>query len=179
MPTSFNLTLKMKIVTPFLGDIRTGKDSRKLNIKRVIDDDYWLPKIAQWRWAFSAAIESMGLDQAVDVDYVRFPAKIKSPKIRVYSRAYERNNPDATDMFECFSAGTVITFNVFVLGSLEVESSVESTKRPPTKDEIIQAFKIIGESIGLSPWGSKFDYGRFEILTSDQQALDDSAQIDL
>lgn len=164
----------MKLITPFLGDIRTNKETRKLNIKRVLEEDYWLPKIAQWRWAFSSAIESMGLAQTVNIDFIRFPARIKSPKIRIYSRAYERNNPDATDMFECFSAGTVITFTIFVLGSLEVEAMVSENKRPPTREEIIQAFEIVGESIGLSPWGSKFDYGRFEILTSEQQASDDS-----
>jgi hypothetical protein len=40
-------------------------------------------------------------------------------------------------------------------------NGIQINSRPPTKEEVKECFTIIGESIGLSPWGSKFGYGRF------------------
>lgn len=106
------------------------------------------------------AFDSMGLIPAVDIDYLRLPAEIVAPTIRTYKRTWESRSEES---FECFQAGTVITFPVFILAELEQRNfnGIQLNSRPPTKEEVKECFTIIGESIGLSPWGSKFGYGRF------------------
>lgn len=122
---------------------------------------------AQWRWALREAFQSMGLIPEVDLDYLRLPVSIKMPTIRMYVRVWDPKSKKNNECFESIQAGAVITIPVFILSELEQSSQfngIQIGSRAPTKEEVIQAFRIIGESIGLSPWGSKFGYGRFNLL---------------
>lgn len=120
------------------------------------------PNVEQWRWAFREALDSIGLLEKTDVDYLRFPVAIESPAIFQYVRQTYIKHQRQEQKFECFRTGTVLTVPLFLLGELE-------DKRPDwpdpemrlTEDIVRQCFTIIGEDIGLSPWGSKFGYGRF------------------
>lgn len=159
------IVLRCKLLSPFLGDQRSAGGIRKLDITHQKDADYFLPSNAQWRWALREAMDAIGILAESNVDYIRIPSRILSPKINLYTRVLDRQKPDKRDMFECYQAGTVISFPVFILGSLETEGyRLQLPDRPPTEEEVKKCFDIIGESIGLSPWGSKFGYGRFLLL---------------
>ena len=159
--SSFRLPVRIKLTTPFLGDIRAN-GVRKFNMKAINGANYWVPKIAQWRWAFREAMDAEGLLPATSVDYIRFPNNILMPKVNLYSRAQDNNK---MDNYECFSAGAVLSIALFVLGSLETDGSPFATEqRPPTKEEVLKCLAIVGSDIGLSPFGSKFNYGRFDVL---------------
>lgn len=135
---------------------------RVFDVNVIGDKKYFKIDTPQWRWAIQEAFNSMDLIPEVDVDYIRLPIEIPAPTIRTYKRNWESRNEES---FECFQAGTVITFPVFILSELEQKNfnGIRMSSRPPTKEEVKQCFSIIGESIGLSPWGSKFGYGRFAI----------------
>ena len=170
--TSYTLQVRIKLLSPFLGDIKTPT-GRKLNTKKVGDVVYWKPQISQWRWAMKEALDSFGLQLETSVDFIRFPVNIKAPKISAYQRAFHVQDGRKNEIFESFAAGAVISFQLFVLSSLEGQnnSMIQLTQRPPTKEEVINCLKLVGANIGLSPWGSKYDYGRF-VLLQDQTGVD-------
>lgn len=158
------LILRCKLTSPFLGDQRSASGTRKFDTAIYKDELYFLPNNAQWRWALKEAMDAIGVLAESNIDFVRLPSRILAPKIHLYTRILDRQNPDRRDRFDCFQEGTVISFPVMILGSLEQNNPLGLPERPPTQDEIIQCFELIGESIGLSPWGSKFGYGRFMLL---------------
>lgn len=159
------ITLRCKLTSPFLGDQRGASGIRKLNTITQGNITYFQPGNAQWRWALREAMDVLGILDKTNIDYVRLPTRIVAPKTHLYVRILDRQDPDKRNTFECFQAGTVISFTTLILGRLENEISVPGLEdRPPTEQEIKQCFDIIGENIGLSPWGSKFGYGRFLLL---------------
>ena len=168
MQGSYKLPIKIKLTSAFLGDIRTPK-GKKLNIKQVGDELHWVLKDSQWRWAMKEAIDSMGLQLVTSTDFVRLPTSIRAPKVYQYQRVFHESASRKQELMECFREGTVMSFDIFVLGSLEEQSNgkgnITIPLRPPTKEEVMGLFSLIGSHIGLSPWGSKFGYGRFSIVT--------------
>lgn len=157
--------LRCKLLSPFLGDQRSPSGVKRLNSTSQAGVDYFLPSNAQWRWALKEAMDALGILNETGVDYVRLPSRIPMPKVHLYTRVFDRQNPDKRNTHECFQAGTVLSFPVLILGSLEQTSGMEVFRdRPPTESEIKDCFSLIGEDIGLSPWGSKFGYGRFVLL---------------
>lgn len=115
-------------------------------------------------------MDAIGILDKSDVDYVRLPTRIVMPKTHLYVRVLDRQNPDKRNTFESIQAGTVVSFPILILGQLESQNKLDLFKsRPPTVEEVKQCFSIIGEDIGLSPWGSKFGYGRFILLTEDDK----------
>lgn len=162
------VTITCRLDTPFLGDIHDRKMLKFDTIKS--GDELWLRiNTAQWRWALKEAMDSIGILGESSVDFIRLPFKVKAPTVRLYSlrSSGKDNRPPSTH--ESFQAGTVLTFNVFLLSELENCSTMQAAfkQRPPTKDEVVECFKIIGECIGLSPWGSKTGYGRFSVESSE------------
>ena len=158
-------TIRIKVTRPFLG-ARWSQGVKTFDMEEKDGVKYFIPDNSQWRWALKEALGSLNLVPEVDPDYVRLPVSILAPTVRRYSRAWDPKNPTKREDYESFQAGTVITFPVFILSQLEqpVFNGIRIESRPPTKDELINCFKIIGENIGLSPWGSKFGYGRFIVI---------------
>lgn len=155
-------SLKIKLTTPFLAARR--KERIRVFDTRIVDDKkYFKIDTPQWRWAIREAFSSMDLIPAVDIDYLRLPADILAPTIRTYRRVWDARRGE--ESFECFQAGTLITIPLFILTELEqhVFNGIQIASRPPELQEVKTCFEIIGENIGLSPWGSKFGYGRFVV----------------
>lgn len=155
------IELKLRVSRPWLGD-RRGKDIRKFDTEKIGDKTYMILDLVRWRWAIREALDSMGILGQTDIDYIGLPATILAPELRMYKRIWDAKNPDNREMFQCIQTGTLITISVTVLSSLPDNPLAESLGlRPPTVDEVRQCFEIIGERIGLSPFGSHFGYGRF------------------
>lgn len=160
----YKATLKIKLLSPMLGNIRT-KDCRKFNIKDVSGHKQWEIKNDQWMWAITEAMDSMGLLKKSSADFIRLPYAIPAPKVNYYVRQWhDKTGKICEEKFECFSAGTVISFDVFVTGTLEEEGELTKHLAPPTRTELRKIFSRVGYHIGLSPWGSKFNFGRFQLL---------------
>lgn len=164
--TSRKITITCRLDTPFLGDLHSRDRILRFDTSTDSDGTVWLhTNMAQWRWALKEAMDSMGILAESNIDYVRLPVKIKAPTVRLYSRRRSSRDGKAPDTHQCFQAGTVITFSVFLLTNLEESGGCSElfNQRPPTEEELVECFKVIGECIGLSPWGSKTGFGRFTV----------------
>ena len=162
---SKKVDVRIKFTRPFLGT-RPNRDGIKtIDVDKrpgESGDIMLCIDTAQWRWAIKEAIDSLGLADETSVDFIRFPVKAKAPIITKYLKVFDSRNPKKNPVFECFPAGSVLSFSVFLLGSIEGDTS--NNKRPLTEEEFMSCLKLVGEFIGISPWGSKFGYGRFEVL---------------
>lgn len=167
--SSKKLLLSCRLDTPFLGNIHSRDKIMRFDIVKSGTDNWLRTNMPQWRWALREAMDSIGILAESNVDYVRLPIKVKAPSIRYYSLRGSAKDNGKSSTYECFQAGTVLTFPVFILSQLEGDDGMQGLfkQRPPTEQEVMECFSTIGECIGLSPWGSKSGYGRFTIETGE------------
>lgn len=166
---SKKIDIKIKLKKAMLA-ARHGKgDVRRFDLNPGSSNKVrWEINQVQWRWAMSEALDSMNLLRETSVDYIRIPVDIECPGIGLYTRRWTDKAGSHKEDFEAFRAGTTITIPVTILSELEGKSDSPFDNllslRPPTEEEVFKCFDIIGAEIGLSPWGSKFGYGRFEVV---------------
>lgn len=144
---------------------RRGTHCRVMDTAIKDGELVWELNQVRWRWMMNEAMASVPGTEDVSVDYIRLPVYVKAPKLCMYERKYTLNGEKKKETFEAFPAGSRITVPIFILN--EMESDDITDKRPPTKEEVLAMFEVAGESIGISPWGSKFGYGRFDIARTD------------
>lgn len=168
------VNLRLRVKTPWLGE-RRAKDIRQFDISKIGDKTYLFLDLVRWRWAIKEALDCMGILKDTDIDYIGLPATIPAPAIRMYKRRWDNKNPQHQEMFQCIQANTIITIPITILSSLPDNPMAAALgTRPPTEEELIRCFAIIGESIGLSPFGSRFGYGRFDVEQGKPQNDDNS-----
>lgn len=143
-----------------------GNKQTKENVRRFERDDAFKPPrlkidLAQWYWALGQASEAMGYSN-IDQFSVRFEDSMVAPSLELYVRRWD--NRREQEMFESISKGTVLTLHPMLLSSQEPSQGV-GKRRPPTTDELGRMMQCVGDMLGLSPWGSKFGYGRFRVDT--------------
>lgn len=152
--------LQIKTTSQWLGDVVTHEKVRRFRRCRGSSD--LQPDPVFWRWVFRQAAESLRLDVNMEAVYV--PSSIRVPRLDLYRRRFRRKghgqNKEAYDDFECIPVGAVLTLY------LQTCSSVfgKEKDKVPSASDLYMILKFIGLHMGLSPWGSKFDYGRFDIL---------------
>ena len=156
--------LKLRVVSPWLGDIRRGKDTHRRfqrgHTKSVLAFD--LPRL---QWTFKEACDALHLDH-VDVKTIRMEEGFRSPTLISYRRRYNYQKQKQEDFFEAIREGTVLTMQVLVTRPMP-ESNLP--KKPPTQEELEQIFKFVGSMLGLSPWGGHFGYGRFDVESLEKE----------
>ena len=160
--SSKSVQLRLRVTKPWLG-ARRNKNVRRFDIDKIGGKDHLVLDLVMWRWALREAMDAEGLLAESDVDYVSMPTHVPAPKIRLYQRVWDPKNPSGREMFESIQAGTVLTIPIVILSSLPSSGPFEDALnlRPPTEEEVKRCFSVIGTSIGLSPFGSRFGYGRF------------------
>lgn len=159
--TTKAVNLRLRVTKPWLGDRRT-KDTRNFDTDKIGDKVYLSLDLVMWRWALKEALDSIGILAQTDIDFIGLPAMIPSPQLRMYRRIWDPKNPNKQEMFQCIQTGTVLTIPITIFSALPDNPMAEALKlRPPTEEELKKCFAVIGESIGLSPFGSRFGYGRF------------------
>lgn len=129
----------------------------------------WVIDQVQWRWAMNEALASMGIRGETSADFIRLPIYIKCPKVNYYERVYRENGGQRKkETFESFRGGSMFTIPITIL--TQKENAYDEGERPPTEKEVLRMLEIMGEDIGISPWGSKFGYGRFIVTRSENDA---------
>lgn len=166
---SQRIELRIKVTSQFLGNkMDTARHVMRFDTKYKGKELWWKPDLEQWRWAMVEALDSLSdsnqLMSDVDVDFVSFSTLIKAPTIRRFTRSQTSRNPLRNQEFESFGVGTVLTIPVFLLGCMEKDRLGRAQVRPPTPEELRKCFEIIGQNLGLSPWGNIYGYGRFDVL---------------
>lgn len=157
------VSLRLRLRKAVLG-ARKSASIRRLDT--CIEDGRTMWEISQshWMWALDEAREALLLND-VSLDFVRLPLRVEvSRAVNPYVRTYRPpgGGPRVDEMFESVRSGTIINVDVLILGTVE-DGSETGGKRPPTEGEIRDMFVMVGESIGISPWGSKWGYGRFAV----------------
>lgn len=183
MSKLFNI--RIKLTEAMLAARRGSNKIRRFDLAPIDKKKFpdrplmWEPNLLQWRWAIKEALEAKGFSEQV-IDFIRLPSQIKCPTIHLYQRNWkDTKNPGVQqhEMFEAFNVGAEITIPILIISNLEEGSEApiknafeEAFKpKPPTENDIIECFELIGSNIGLSPWGSKFGYGRFIVLKDNEK----------
>jgi hypothetical protein len=112
----------------------------------------------EWQWAFASAAKALECD--VNVETIRTESGFDAPSICLYNRKYHHNGKPLEEMFESIREGAVITLHVLVMESGEIHGQ---QYKAPSKEELHWIFDYVGMFIGLSPWGSRWGFGRFEV----------------
>ena len=150
--------LKIKLTSPWLGQQRTHQHVRRFrrekNNRLIIDT-------SQWQWAIQEAAEALHLD-CIDVSTIHTESGFDAPSLQLFNRRYTHKGKPHEEMFESIRENTTLTFNVLVTKPHPV--STESVGlRPPDQEELMALFAFVGKMIGLSPWGTRFGFGRFTV----------------
>jgi hypothetical protein len=161
------VTLRIKLLEPFLGDQRTPEQIRRFRRR----EDEILLDMSQWSRAVRQSLEDLHLE-AVDPASILFPLTLPVGRTDMYNRKWwekryvtgVQRNVLKEELCECIKSGAELSFDV----GLTIESTVEN-KRPATEDELGMIMGYIGKMIGLSPFGSQFKFGRFKVMSIDKK----------
>lgn len=139
--------IKVVLGSPMLGDILNSSgvyEFRKRDSETLaFSDTFWNKRI-------SRACGVMGIHDFSDL--IVFDDGIRSPKL-VEFKMYKTSKIHVK-YFECIRSNTRITIPA-VLDSLN--------ENCPSLRVVESVFNRIGESEGMSPWGSSSGYGRFSV----------------
>lgn len=141
------LEVKIKLTSPFLGDVHSKEKIRRLkkngNGNIVINEAQWLDT-----FALGAKQLNIPFDKAT----IMLEEDFEAPSIHLYRRVWLKTR---SEMFESIRKGTEITFQMILRDDLE---------NCPTIEQLVAIFELVGKFFGLSQWGSgKFGYGRFKL----------------
>ena len=153
--------IKLKATSPWLGDIRRGKDKIR-RFQRGHTEDVLAFDLPRLQWSFQEACDALHLHH-VNTKTIRMEEGFRSPSLVSYRRRYnhQKKNEQQEDFFEAIREGTHLTMQVLVTNTIPNSASHQ---KAPTDEELKQIFSFVGSMLGLSPWGGHFGYGRFEVL---------------
>lgn len=138
--------VKLRIVTPWLGELLPTRDGVRHFNKQ---GNCLLVDRAAWLEQFNHAAGRLGF--VIDISTICPPEHLLMASTHVYRKEFSRVKVES---FESFRKGTILC--------LQIE--VKEKQRAPTEAQMQHLFTYIGVHLGLSPWGSKFGYGRFDLL---------------
>ena len=150
--------VKIKLTRPLLGDKRTSGNLRRFQRDKSaacleLEPDFWF-------WTVRQAIIALGHDVEVDESTISVPGRVEVPSLVLYTHGYYgRDGRRREDQFECIRSGALLTFEILI-----TESREKDGRRAPTVTELRSILSFVGKHLGISPWGSKFNFGRFELL---------------
>ena len=148
---------RIKITRELLGDRRTAEKVRRLTLQR----EGWVAVgLDHWAWALREAASALHLD--VNSDCVLLRDGIRCPSVCLYNRTY--TNPAGQreqEMFESIRKGAELSFNLVITGPAPHS---DNSLPAPTVEQLRQMLQFVGEYIGISQWGNKFGYGRFDVI---------------
>lgn len=150
-----------------LGDQRTKEQVRRFNRPPLLKGEIQLDA-PRWVWLISQA--SQAVNKEIDPSGIYMAKSIRCPALELYNRRWIQENKHTgkkkrqTEMFESIKAGAVLTYECMT--SDEPDPALkDDPRRMPFPDEIHDIFTEIGDKLGISPWGSQFGYGRYELLS--------------
>ncbi len=156
--------LKLRVVEkPWLGQQKTKEKIRKF--RRDKKDRIAIDAI-EWQWALASAAKA--LDCNINVETIRTESGFDAPKTCLFNRKYHHNGKPLEEMFESIREGTVLTVHILVMESGEINGQ---QYKAPTKEELRWIFDYVGMFIGLSPWGSRWGFGKFEVEDIEQVSM--------
>lgn len=108
-----------------------------------------------WYGAISEVFKQRGIKH--DPGSLRMNTSVCVETIR-FRRPYNRSQ---SRMHEAIPANVEVTFN----GMSHLVKDTD--KEPFTKEQLLEIFTLIGNHIGISPWGRQRGYGDFNVISID------------
>lgn len=145
---------KIKLTTPVLAAQATSDCIRKF--KRIGDGISFDPVL--WGWLLENAAAGCHLDD-VDLECIRPPSELVVNRIEIYNRRWDNKS----EKFESIKAGSLLDLPLML--TTRHPHSTSSATIPPDLAILRQLLEFMGARLGISPWGSKFNYGRFNVIS--------------
>ncbi len=113
-----------------------------------------------WGWAVNNAAQQLKISD-FDDESIR-PARVWSelPPIALHRRNWNKGGQMKSEDFESFTEGSVVAVKMFLASPHRGIGG-----RQVSVEELYDIGSHVGEYFGLSPWGSKFGYGRFQVIS--------------
>jgi hypothetical protein len=138
-----NLKNALTLTKPILGcKVVQGRP------RQLLRDDLGQPALVSPVWHDHFTLAASALDIRYRNDMIVFPKGYKANKFEEFVRSY---NKFQKERFECIPAGATIEFEVMLLDD----------RLAPT--DYAKILAVVGERLGLSQFGNKFGFGRFDI----------------
>jgi hypothetical protein len=124
--------------------------------------------LAHWTWALEEAAQGLHMD--VEYGAVLFPTVLRMPSLHRYVRNYYEKNKRTgnsvkkEEWFEMIREGTILTIPVTL-----AHAKPGQAKPTPTPEQFKTMMAEVGETIGLSPFGNRMGFGRFEVVSVIEQ----------
>jgi hypothetical protein len=148
------LTVKIKLTTPYLGELKPDRGS----VRRFKKQGQMIAvNVAQWQEQFRLAARQIGVD--FDPKTIQPQAHFRPAAIHLFVRRFNRIQQEN---FESFRAGTVLTLEFLIR---------EDLPKCPKPSELKTMLMIVGEYFGLSQFGNGFGFGRFKVLSVEPKEI--------
>tara|TARA_E500000331_G_C17188616_1_gene683821 strand:+ start:551 stop:1009 length:459 start_codon:yes stop_codon:yes gene_type:complete len=145
---------KLKLDTHFLGGFKKGKDGIR-RVKTTYSGQIALNE-NELRKHFELAAKQLDMD--FDPKTVVFTEGFES-ECSIIRRTYNRTN---VEFFEGIEQGNNITLEMALVGEDNL----------PTEDDLRKILAVIGRFYGITQFGSKFQCGRFHVLSITRKTKD-------
>ena len=150
---------ELVLKSPFLGSRRVK--GRPREIVRYTDNKPGLiPEV--WHEAFRLAASDLGVQYFQDA--LILPQSFNASAFEEYTRTFSKVNKER---FEAIPKGAKIWFDVHLF---------ENKMSPNTYAKLLS---IVGKQYGMSHWGNKFGYGRFDVALIKRKKVDVQLDLDL
>jgi len=154
-------TMRIRLLTPMLGSRSDPTSKIQLFPRAACGGVAFTFPI--WSWGLNNAARHLGLENFDDESIRPGRTWHETPRVVLYNRTYTKANKPVTQTFESFPEGSTLVAKIFLaqphrgVGGKAVDI-----------DTMTSLICDVGEYFGLSPWGSKFQYGRFQLLSFTQ-----------
>jgi len=159
--------LRIKLTSEMLGEQQTHQKIRRFNRPKNLNGNILLD-IPYWSWAISEACEALSF-RDVDGSRIMMDRSLRSPSLQIHVRHWMQTNGRTgkktrkEEKFESIPVGAELSFKLIVSEKPDPSKRADG-ERSPTEDELFKIFETLGQLIGVSPWGSRFGYGRFDVM---------------
>jgi hypothetical protein len=143
--------IKIKLTTPILGEL--NPDSRGVRRFRKTKHGGEIAINSQsWQSQWDSACKMLSLNN-INTNTILPQASYASPSIHLYRRVYSKIK---VEFFESIRAGTVLTMQAGIRSELP---------GAPDFKQFENIIKTTGQYFGISQWGSKFGFGRYNLIS--------------
>ena len=149
------LIIKIRLTSPLLGEL--AKDAMGVRRFRRDRDDV-VVCVPEWQRSYREAARLLGLD--VCTDGMMPKSKYRLASVHLYRRIWSGVN---VEYFESMRKGTILTMEMVF---------DEAVRRSPNPTQLKAILGHVGEHIGISQFGSKFGFGRFDVVSIEIKDID-------
>ena len=143
---------------------------RGFAIKRFerLPDGFLKTPMPIWDWVLRESFSNFGWTDQIDWSAVRVHRAMHADHLTTHTRQYQRRDELKRETFEAVPIGAITSYALFITDAPDNLAARRRTNaRLPAVAEVGDALEFAGTFLGVSPWGNRFGYGRFEVAGLD------------